>query len=267
MTEIQKDLSGFTPVTPLERKVFQPQSLQVPDGKDDFLANSAKIIEALWDCVENDLSPNVTIEILKPRDAQTYCRISPWNMDGVTKTTANPGDWITVDGSKISGMTQDSYADEFTKEVPLEWLSMTIAPIFTAQEGLSAIATFPQPTSANRPFSYILNVTRHESGRPSLPKAFPLEPEIAGRVMTNVVLRLPKGSLTDGSEYSATVTVNTQYKGVTATSVASNKIKAFDEFPADSELQTGGIALPEPEPLLPPGPPSTIDPQPPKEVS
>jgi hypothetical protein len=106
------ELSGFSAVQKICADLA-PQSLQVPSTKEDGIARAAAIFEGLWDAVNADLAPNVTIEILK-HDGVTYCRITPWQADGITKTVANPGDWIAIDGSRILGMTNDAYTAQFT---------------------------------------------------------------------------------------------------------------------------------------------------------
>lgn len=111
------ELSGFSAVAKISVDLG-PQSMRVPTGKEDAITKASQIFEGLWDAVEAGLSPNVTIEILKhtPPDgpAVTYCRITPWQAGGVAKTVANPGDLLAIDGTRLLGMTPETYAAHFT---------------------------------------------------------------------------------------------------------------------------------------------------------
>lgn len=210
------ELSGFTPVTPLA--VVPPQSLRVPTNKTDAIAQAATILEALWDAVDNGLAPNIKVEVLRHNPPggtpTTMCRITPTALDGVANTVANPGDWLCADTTGVKGMTNDAYAAQFTQNVPIEWAATTTPPQAVAGAGLTATLTFPQPTSANRPFTYTAD-------GPGTIGEFVTAPD--GTVTAQVT------GLADGAECSWTITVNTQYPGVTATSVASNTITAFDQ--------------------------------------
>lgn len=223
------ELSGFSPVSKLGPDVG-PQSFRVPSSKADAISAAAQILGALWHAVDADLAPNVTVEILKPTGGQTYCRITPIQFDGFpvipsaalasTKTTADPGGWVAVDGSALVGMTNDAYAAQFTQNIPIEWAATSAAPAAAAAAGLSATLVFPQPVSANRPFTYAVaqtDVTASASGAATFDA-----PEVApdGSVTVKV------NGLTEGHQYTFTVTVNTQYQGVTATSAATAAITA-----------------------------------------
>ncbi|OIN79356.1 hypothetical protein BMG05_18395 [Mycobacterium malmoense] len=222
------ELSGFSPVTKLGPDLG-PQSLRIPANKADAITQAGTIFEALWDAGEAGLSPNITIEILTPPSTGiTFVRVTPWQADGVTKTVANPGDWIAVDGSALLGMTNTAYAAEFTQDVPLEWATTTTAPVATAAAGLNATIVVAQPTSANRPFTYVVNLTDETAGTTTQVTPTPTV-DSAG----NVTLPLDNNNLTDGHTYHATVTVTTQYAGVTATSAQTASFTAFDQPPAD----------------------------------
>jgi hypothetical protein len=113
------DLPGFTPVVKINPDPG-PQSLQVPTDQAGAAAQAQSILTALWSAVEAGLTSNVSIEILKHTDADggaTFCRISPLHPDGFTKTTANPGDYIVVDGV-LKALTPDEYAAQFAAAPP-----------------------------------------------------------------------------------------------------------------------------------------------------
>lgn len=223
------ELPGFTTVTRL-RPSFEPQALQVPAGKAELVKAAAQLIGALWDAVDGDLSPNVTIEILK-HAGTTFCRISPWNNDGVTKTVANPGDWIAIDGATIAGVNPDDYAAEFSANVPIKWEATATAPVAVAEPGRTATVTCPQPSSANRPFTYTATVMDHTAGRNIVPSISITDP---GGIVTVKLSNLP-----NEHEFSTTITVTTQY-GTTAKSVASNKFTSFEQPLAETTVQPPG---------------------------
>jgi hypothetical protein len=100
------------------------------------------------------------------------------------------------------------FVDTFTANTPLAWAATTTAPVATAEAGLTATLTFPQPTSADGPFTYALNGPG--TGTFS-------QPDTNGQITCTIT------GLTAG-QASWTVGVSTPYSGVGATSVASNTI-------------------------------------------
>ena len=205
------ELSGFSPVAKLFNSV-QPQSFQVPRSRDDGVAKAGGIFGGIWDAVEAGLSDNIKIEVLRfrPPDAPSFvmCRIIPVQLDGVAATPANPGGWVAIDDHGIRGMSNDDYAAQFTQNVPVEWAATTTAPVATLNDDSSVTLSFPQPTSANRPFTYTA------AGDGTIGQ---FSTDGNGQVSAKIT------GLAAG-DHSWTVTVNTQYPGVTATSVASNTI-------------------------------------------
>jgi hypothetical protein len=108
------------------------------------------------------------------------------------------------------------FVNTFTANTPLVWAPTVVA---TAEAGLTATLVFQQPTSADGPFTYALT-------GPGTAGAFTTDDN--GNVTVTIT------GLTEGAEVSWTVTVSTQYAGVTATSVASNTVTAFDTAPTPS---------------------------------
>jgi hypothetical protein len=111
------------------------------------------------------------------------------------------------------------FVDTFTANTPLVWAAMTTPPVATPGPGLTATLVFPQPTSADGPFTYALNGPG--TGVFS-------EPNAEGEITCNIT------GLTAAAQASWTVTVNTTYTGVTATSAASNTVTAFSTAPVPS---------------------------------
>ncbi|ORV87023.1 hypothetical protein AWC11_16505 [Mycobacterium interjectum] len=153
---------------------------------------------------------------------------------------AYPGDWILVtdatytdeDGwtlqstsrATIYGFstglvgTATDFVNTFTANTPIVWAATTTAPTATAETGLSMQLAFPQPTSADGPFTYSYTLTDQTASTTAEPVGF--TPTL---VDGNAAAAIP--DLTEGHEYSATVTVTDHY-GQTATSLASNTVTA-----------------------------------------
>ncbi|ORW24007.1 hypothetical protein AWC19_00170 [Mycobacterium palustre] len=145
-----------------------------------------------------------------PNTDSVQCRIRPWSADGAQQNgVADPGGWLAVDGTNVVGMSNVDYAAQFTQNVPLEWAATTTAPVATLNEDGTVTLTFPQPTSANRPFTYTAT-------GPGTVGPFTTDP--SGSVSATIT------GLTGDTLGPWTVECATQYEGVTATSVASNTI-------------------------------------------
>lgn len=151
------DLTGFTATAPLN-PLPGPQALQVPATMEDAAAVAAQVLGALAALVASGLTPHVQIDIVPKVDpdgtSYPICNVSAWRSDGVTKTTAGPGWWIAIDGSKPEAMSNDDYAAAYTQAVPVVWAATTVAPVLALSDAGAASLVFPQPTSANRPFTY-----------------------------------------------------------------------------------------------------------------
>jgi hypothetical protein len=155
----------------------------------------------------------------------------------MTDQIAFPGDWVLVTDASYDATTNAwtvasttqvivygvgtgqvgtpvDFVDTFTANTPI--VAATTPPVATAEAGLTATLRFSQPTSADGPFTYALN-------GPGTAGAFTTDEN--GNVTVTVA------GLTEGAEVSWTVTVNTPYAGVTATSVASNTVTAFSTAP------------------------------------
>jgi hypothetical protein len=165
----------------------------------------------------------------------------------MTDQIAFPGDWVLVtDATHDPTIDQDTgepvgwtvapttqvivygkgtgqvgnaldFVNTFTDNTPVVWAATTAAPVATAEAGLTATLVFPQPTSADGPWTYALNGPG--TGTFSAPDA-------NGNVTANIT------GLTEGASSSWTITVNTTYTGVTATSVATVAVTAFNTAPA-----------------------------------
>lgn len=125
---------------------------------------------------------------------------------------AYQGDWMVLDGSILTFYTAAEFAAKFTTNTPVIWTATTVAPTAVAVTGLEATLSFQQPTSADSPFTY------SATGDGSVGDFIT---DSNGNVTTTI------SGLTEGSQYSWTVTVTTQYDGVTATSMESNLITAY----------------------------------------
>lgn len=153
---------------------------------------------------------------------------------------AYPGDWILVtdatytdeDGWTVQSTsratvygvsaglvgTASDFVSTFTSNTPIVWVSTATAPTATAETGLSMQLAFPQPTSADGPFTYSYTLTDHTASTTAEPVAF--TPTVTDGNCTDTIT-----GLTEGHEYSATITVTDHYSQ-TATSLASNTVTA-----------------------------------------
>lgn len=215
------ELSGFSPISKLDPVDVAPQSLRVPVDKAGAVDEAATILSALWDAVDAGLSPNIKVEILRRNppdgDPVTMCRITPVRPDGVASSVANPGDWLAADSSGVRGMTNDVYASQFTQNMPIEWTATATAPVASIGTDGKAVLTFPQPTSANRPFAYA--VKQHESGDAV---GVVGDPSVVDGAVT---LALDFAPTADAVSFVVHVDA-TDYAGVEADSLASNTVTA-----------------------------------------
>jgi hypothetical protein len=129
--------------------------------------------------------------------------------------------WIVCDGTTMTTYpTNEAFIATYTGNTALVWEPTTTAPAATALPGLQASIVFPQPTSANAPWTYTVEVadsTANTTGAATL---------VGEPVLYNDTVALTVEDLTEGDEVAFTVTVTTEYEGVSATSVVSNSITA-----------------------------------------
>lgn len=129
------------------------------------------------------------------------------------------GDWIVSDGANFTILSSAVFTATYTANTALIWAASEVGPTATALAGLQATLVFEQPTSANGPWTYTVAQDTGDTGGAATLVG---DPDVtAGQVTLTV------GDLTDGAQYTFTVTVTTQYDGVTGTSVASNQVTAF----------------------------------------
>lgn len=155
-------------------------------------------------------------------------RIQKTDLNGVD-TFATQGDYIVITATSDGAITDlklyngpdgpysnPVFANLYTVNTPIVWAATTTAPVATATPGNQATIVFPQPTSANRPFTYTV---KDGAANPITLSGSPVV-DSSGNVT------LTATGLTTGDSYTFTVTVDTQYSGVSATSIASNSITA-----------------------------------------
>jgi hypothetical protein len=124
--------------------------------------------------------------------------------------------WLVYDGSKMVAYSNDQFIVLYTSHVPLVWAA---DPAASAQPGLAASITFSQPTSANGPWTYTVEQTDTTTNTTS-------QAVLSGApVVNNDEVTLAVTGLTAGHGYTFTVTVDTQYSGVSASAV-SNSVTA-----------------------------------------
>jgi len=171
-----------------------------------------------------------------------YSDIDGWQVRSVSRA------YIYGVSAGLPGTAVD-FVDMFTAITPLVW---TPVPNLTAESGLTAALSFLQPTSPNGPFTYVVNLTdvtaNTTTGSTPTPSV-----DASGNVTMTI------SGLIEGHEYRATVTVNTQYPGITATSEVTNTITAVAlvSMPAPEELRTEHFGA-SPNVALPPMPPQPV---------
>jgi hypothetical protein len=129
-------------------------------------------------------------------------------------------DWVVFDGTTARVLTTAQVVAAYTADVPLQWAPTATAPVATALGASQASIVFPQPTSANGPFTYSVeqtNTTADTTGPATI-----LSDSVDDNGNTTIIV----ADLTDGDDYTFTVTVDTPYTDATATSLPSNPVTA-----------------------------------------
>lgn len=220
------ELSGFSAAQSLAN--IGPQSLRLPTTMDEVCdcqsnCGASRILRGLAQIVVSGLTDLIEINVQAvPAPDRVQVVVIPWKKDGVAKNgVAPPGGWIAVDGSEVVGLGNGEYAERWSNNMPLEWDGQVAAELLdTGQVKL----TFPQPTSANRPFTY----TVKDGEEATVPTVG--DPQLDA---TRVILTADTALTNPGDSETLIVHVATQYDGVEA----------------DSAPVT--ITVPEPEPDTP----------------
>jgi hypothetical protein len=192
------------------------------------------------------------IKLSRANDADQFAYQGDWIMASDVDYNDTDGWQVqTVSRAYVYGVsaglpgTAVDFVNMFTANTPLVW---TPAPGLTAESGLVATLNFLQPTSPNGPFSYVVNLTDVTANATTQ-----ITPD-ASVDGPNVTMTIP--DLTEGHEYHATVTVSTQYPGVTETSEVTNTITAVSTvlMSVSEEMAAERRGLETPLPEMPPQP-------------
>jgi hypothetical protein len=165
-----------------------------------------------------------------------YDDIDGWEVQSVSRA------YVYGVSAGLPGTAVD-FVNIFTANVPLVW--PTDVPSLTAQGGLTATLSFLQPTSPNGPFTYVVNLTDVTANTTT--EITPTTPSMDPSGNVTISIPVP----VEGHEYRATVTVNTQYPGVTATSEVTNTITAASTVTAPAMQMSMQVS----DPMAPPMPP------------
>lgn len=211
-------LSGFQPIAPLVDVTYEGLLIQGTEQSVEI----AQAIEQAY--VAGAIDSGVTKMENYPSGAPGWT--VQLTIDGVL-CVGYQYDWL-VQGSDNSlrifaGTSQwpginAQIAGKFTTNTPLIWAAT--APAATATVGGAASIVFPEPTSANAPFTYTVTQTDATTGDTSA-ATLSGEPVVSGGNVTLTVT-----GLTEGDQVTFQVVVATQYDGVTATSLATALITA-----------------------------------------
>jgi hypothetical protein len=138
---------------------------------------------------------------------------------GYPNITANQGDWIVSDGAQLVAVSNTDFLATYTANTALVWAATSVAPVATAQSGLQATISCPTPMSANGPWTFSCTITNSTSGS--------ITTETVGdAVVANDQVSFTASDLIEGDTYTFQIVCDTQYDGVTATSLASASITA-----------------------------------------
>lgn len=202
------ELSGFSAAQPLAQ--IGPQSLRLPTSLAEVCececdCAASRILRGLAQIVGSRITNVIDIHVqaVDTPDRVQVC-VVPWDRYGVAKKgAAPPGGWIAVDGSEVVGMGNDEYAERWSKPVPMEWDAALTADI--GDDGRVKLQ-FPQPTSANRPFTYTVACDGQDV------------PVAGGAVVVDnaVTLTLDHTQSVGDPAAAFVVHVGTQYQGIEA---------------------------------------------------
>lgn len=143
------------------------------------------------------------------------------SLNGYPSAVVADGCWAVWDGTMMSSLTTDQLVSTYTARVPLAWAATETAPAATAIAGSMANIVFPQPTSANGPWTYSVSQT-DTTANATGPAATSGTPAVDGS--GNVTLTVE--GLTEGDTYTFAVTCSTQYAGISAVAPATSPITA-----------------------------------------
>lgn len=143
------------------------------------------------------------------------------SLNGFPSAIVQDGCWAVWDGTMMTSLTNDQLIATYTAPVALAWDGSATAPVASAVSGLMATIVFPQPTSVNGPWTYSVSQT-DTSANATGPASLSGSPVVDGS--DNVTLTVQ--GLTEGDNYTFTVTCSTQYAGISAVSPATPAITA-----------------------------------------
>lgn len=213
-------LPGFQPITPIVDVTYQGLLIS---GTEQGIEIGQAIEVAFVDGNVTYGAPEMTT--LPNGEPGWRIKVTIANVDHF----AYQGDWIVLDsqnnlsiwhGTSAWAGVNPEFAGKFTTNTPIIWAATTTAPVVTAEAGGEAKITFPQPVSANSPFTYTVTQTDTTTGTTGA-ATLSGQPIVSGGEVTLTVT-----GLTAGDEVAFEVTVDTPYEGVTVTSLPTAPITA-----------------------------------------
>lgn len=179
-------------------------------------ATASDVVTALAAAVELGYQANV--KAMNQNGAVTFSITLA--SSGYPSLTVSNGNWLVSNGTSMSVYTAAQFVATYTADTPMIWAPTSTPPVAAAESGLTATITFPQPTSANGPWTYTAtytDTTANTTGTATIS---------GGPVLNGSDVTITVEGLIEGDDYTFEVTCDTTYDGVTATSVASNSITA-----------------------------------------
>ena len=231
------ELSGFTAAQPLAQ--IGPQSLRLPSSMAEVCdcdsgCGASQILQGLAQIVASGLTDRIDIKVQAVTTTERVrVLVIPWKKDGVADNgAAPPGGWVAVDGTEVVGMGNSEYASRWTNNLPLKWDGTVAAELI---DGGRVKLTFPQPTSANRPFTYSVTSDGQDVPLVGSPVVHDGQNEIVSGVPVPtgavVDVTIDAGLTQPGQSAAYCVHVATQYQGVSGQSPESNTVTVPEQEP------------------------------------
>jgi hypothetical protein len=138
---------------------------------------------------------------------------------GFANLNGTNGCWIVSDGDHVDILVNTDFIAAYTANVALVWAAISTPPVVEPAANGTAVVTTSAPTSPNGPWTYSLDLTDTTSSGVTTVSDQP--------TLANGILTWNLAGLTVGDEYTVTLSVDTQYDGVSANSVPSSTFTAI----------------------------------------
>jgi hypothetical protein len=195
-------------VTPISARTISAWQITTATAS-DVQAALANVVNLGWrGKVETWVQPNSSTPVWQVTLSKGGCK----------DLVGGEGDWIYSDGTNVGIISATDFIARYTADTALVWDGIANYPTVTGVGGLSATVQCPLPTSPNGPFTFTLNITDNTTDTTTT--SADRNESVTDKVSFTT------SDLIDGHVYSFTVTCETSYEGVSATSPVSVGITA-----------------------------------------